>query len=53
MEILPACTTAVVSSSPFRLGEQIALTMLEERKLTYRENFSLIIPLSNGTTGRI
>jgi hypothetical protein len=37
----------------FRLGEQIALTVLEEQKLTYRENFSLTIPLSDGTTVRI
>ncbi|MDQ3152080.1 MAG: vanadium-dependent haloperoxidase [Actinomycetota bacterium] len=37
----------------FRLGEQIALTVLEEQKLTYRENFSLTVPLSDGTTVRI
>lgn len=37
----------------FRLGEQIALTMLEEQKLCYRENFSLTVPLSDGTTVRI
>lgn len=37
----------------FRLGEQIALAVLEEQKLTYRENFSLTVPLSDGTTVRI
>lgn len=37
----------------FRLGEQITLTVLEEQKLTYRENFSLTVPLSDGTTVRI
>lgn len=33
-----------------RLGEQIALGILEEQKLTYRENFSMTIPLFDGGT---
>lgn len=37
----------------FRLGEQIALTVLEEQKLCYRENFSFTVPLSDGTTVRV
>ncbi|MBA3613576.1 MAG: vanadium-dependent haloperoxidase [Nitrospirales bacterium] len=37
----------------FRLGEQIAIGLLEEQKLTYGENFSLTVPLFNGTTVRI
>lgn len=37
----------------FRLGEQIAIGILEEQKLTYSENFSLTIPLSDGSTIRI
>ena len=36
-----------------RLGEQIALGMLEEQKLTYSENFSLTVPLFDGTSVRI
>lgn len=36
-----------------RLGEQIALGILEEQKLTYGENFSMSIPLFDGTTIRI
>lgn len=36
-----------------RLGEQIALGLLEEQKLTYRENFSLTVPLFDGTSVRI
>ncbi|MGB3735308.1 MAG: vanadium-dependent haloperoxidase [Ilumatobacter sp.] len=37
----------------FRLGEQIALSLLEEQKLTYSEAFSLTVPLHDGTTVRI
>ncbi|MGD9850779.1 MAG: vanadium-dependent haloperoxidase [Nitrospirales bacterium] len=37
----------------FRLGEQIALGLLEEQKLTYGENFSLTVPLFDGTVRRI
>ncbi|MDJ0694677.1 vanadium-dependent haloperoxidase [Mastigocoleus sp. MO_188.B34] len=36
-----------------RLGEQIALGILEEQKLTYRENFSMTVPLFDGGTVRI
>ena len=36
-----------------RLGEQVALGILEEQKLTYGENFSMSIPLFDGTTVRI
>ncbi|MEO8416735.1 MAG: vanadium-dependent haloperoxidase [Ginsengibacter sp.] len=36
-----------------RLGEQMALGILEEQKLTYGENFSMSIPLFDGTTIRI
>ncbi len=36
-----------------RLGEQVALGILEEQKLTYGENFSMSIPLFDGTTIRI
>lgn len=36
-----------------RLGEQIALGLLQEQKLTYGENFSLTVPLFDGTTVRI
>ena len=31
-----------------RMGEQIAIGILEEQKLTYRENFSMTIPLFDG-----
>lgn len=37
----------------FKLGEQIALSLLEEQKLTYSEAFSLTVPLHDGTTVRI
>ncbi len=37
----------------FCVGEQIALGVLEEQKLTYGENFSLTVPLFDGTTVRI
>ncbi|ASC71588.1 Vanadium-dependent bromoperoxidase, putative [Halomicronema hongdechloris C2206] len=36
-----------------RLGEAIALGILEEQKLTYGENFSMTIPLFDGGTIRI
>jgi hypothetical protein len=36
-----------------RMGEQIALGLLQEQKLTYGENFSLTVPLFDGTTVRI
>lgn len=36
-----------------RLGEQIALGMLEEQKLTYGENFSMTVPLFDGGSVRI
>lgn len=35
------------------MGEQIALGILEEQKLTYGENFTMTIPLFDGTTTRI
>ena len=31
-----------------RLGEQIAIGILQEQKLTYRENFSMTVPLFDG-----
>ncbi len=37
----------------FRLGEQIALGLLEEQKLTYRETFSFTVPLYDGTSVQI
>lgn len=37
----------------FRLGERIALGLLEEQKLTYNENFSMTVPLFDGTSVRI
>ncbi len=36
-----------------RLGEQIALGVLEEQRLTYSENFSMTVPLFDGGTIRI
>lgn len=36
-----------------RLGEQVALGILEEQKLTYGENFSMTVPLFDGGTVRI
>ncbi|MGD1937055.1 MAG: vanadium-dependent haloperoxidase [Cyanophyceae cyanobacterium] len=36
-----------------RLGEQIAISILEEQKLTYSENFSMTVPLFDGGTIRI
>ncbi len=40
-------------SESFRLGEQIAIGLLEEQKLTYSEHFSMTIPLFDGTSVRI
>jgi hypothetical protein len=37
----------------FRMGEEIAIGLLEEQKLTYRENFSMTVPLFDGTSVRI
>ena len=36
-----------------RMGEKIALGILEEQKLTYGENFSMTVPLYDGGTIRI
>ncbi|WP_018620124.1 vanadium-dependent haloperoxidase [Spirosoma luteum] len=36
-----------------KLGEQIALGILEEQKLQYGENFSMTVPLFDGTSVRI
>ena len=36
-----------------RLGEQIALGVLEEQRLTYSENFTMTVPLFDGGTIRI
>ena len=36
-----------------RMGEQIALGILEEQKLTYGENFSMTVPLFDGGAVRI
>ncbi len=36
-----------------RLGEQIALGLLEEQKLTYSENFTMTVPLFEGNVVRI
>ncbi|MDJ0649395.1 MAG: vanadium-dependent haloperoxidase [Xenococcaceae cyanobacterium MO_188.B19] len=36
-----------------RLGEQIAISILEEQKLTYGENFTMTVPLFDGGTIRI
>jgi hypothetical protein len=36
-----------------RMGEQIALGILEEQKLTFGENFSMTVPLFDGGTVRI
>ncbi len=35
------------------MGEQIALGILEEQKLTFGENFSMTVPLFDGGTVRI
>ena len=37
----------------YRLGEQVAIRLLEEQKGTYGENFSLTVPLFDGSTVRI
>jgi hypothetical protein len=36
-----------------RMGEQIAIGILEEQKLTYNENFSMTVPLFDGGSIRI
>ena len=36
-----------------RMGEKIAIGILEEQKLTYGENFSMTVPLFDGRTVRI
>lgn len=36
-----------------RLGEQVALGILEEQKLSYGENFTMTVPLFDGTVVRI
>ena len=36
-----------------RMGEQIAIGILEEQKLTYQENFSMTVPLFDGGSIRI
>ncbi len=36
-----------------RMGEEIALGLLQEQKLTYGENFSLTVPLFDGSAVRI
>jgi len=36
-----------------RMGEQIALGILEEQRLTYGENFTMTVPLFDGSTIRI
>lgn len=36
-----------------RMGEQIAIGLLEEQKLTYRENFSMTVPLFGGGSIRV
>jgi hypothetical protein len=36
-----------------RLGERVALGLLEEQKLTYGETFSMTVPLFDGTSVRI
>ena len=36
-----------------RMGEQIAIGILEEQKLTYGENFSMTVPLYDGGSVRI
>ena len=36
-----------------RLGEQIAIGILQEQKITYSENFSMTVPLFDGGTIRI
>ena len=40
-------------SESVRMGEEIAIGILEEQKLTYGENFSMTVPLFDGSTVRI
>ena len=40
-------------SESVRMGEDIAIGILEEQKLTYGENFSMSVPRFDGTTIRI
>ncbi|NEQ43601.1 MAG: vanadium-dependent haloperoxidase [Leptolyngbya sp. SIOISBB] len=40
-------------SESVRMGEEIAIGILEEQKLTYGENFSMTLPRFDGTTIRI
>ncbi|CAN8071945.1 unnamed protein product, partial [Agarophyton chilense] len=35
------------------VGEEIAIGVLEEQKLTYGENFSMSVPLFDGSVYRI
>jgi hypothetical protein len=35
------------------MGEQIAIGILEEQKLTFNENFSMTVPLFDGGSIRI
>lgn len=37
----------------FKLGEQVALGVLEEQKLTYGEAFSMTVPLHDGTSVQV
>ncbi len=37
----------------FKLGEQVALGVLEEQKPTYGEAFSMTVPLHDGTSVQI
>lgn len=37
----------------FRLGEQVALELLEEQKITYGESWSMEVPLMDGSVARI
>ncbi len=36
-----------------RMGEAIAIGLLQEQKLTYGENFSMTVPLFDGSSVRI
>jgi len=40
-------------SESVRMGEEVAIGILEEQKLTYGENFSMSVPRFDGTTFRI
>ena len=37
----------------FRLGEEVALGLLEEQRLCYGENFTFTVPLHDGTTVQV